>query len=195
MTALASTAELTSWLGGGVLDPARATLALDVASGDIRDFCGWSISQETGATFTLDGPGRYSGTRLQLGPPIYSDVVFLKTRLLTAVTSVTENGAALTAGTGFDWKQDGTLIRVGTAWTDKPRSIVAVVTHGYAVVPDRVKGVCLQAAARKYHQTTAGVRSYQVDMNEPFTDTVDVVLGLTPGEKADLVNFSLYDWF
>ena len=44
---------------------------------------------------------------------------------------------------------DGKLIRNGR-WPRTARSVAVTYTHGYSVVPDVVKGICLTIAARAY---------------------------------------------
>lgn len=146
MAAFATPTELAGFLQQD-LDTYSATQALDIASQAIRDHCGWAITQQAGAVETLDGSGGRS--------------VWLKTKLLTAVTSVTELGITLTVTSGFDWTDTGQLIRVGRCWTCRPRSVVVTYTHGYATVPDSVKGVCLALAGRRY-QNPETLKSYTV---------------------------------
>jgi hypothetical protein len=160
------------------LDTYSATQALDVASQAIRDHCGWSITQETGVVETLDGNCARS--------------VWLKTKLLTAVASVTELGQALAVTTGFDWTDTGQLIRIGRRWTYRPRSVVVTYTHGYVTVPDSVKGVCLAAASRRY-QNPESRRSYTVGgISESFSvpSTGDVGFFFDT-ELADLGKYQL----
>jgi hypothetical protein len=135
MAPFASTTELQNWLQETSIDAAAATLAVNIASSAIRTHCGWSISQEADVTAVLDG----SGTRW----------MWLPTLKLTAVTSVEVNGDPLVAVTDFDWTSYGKLIHRGR-WPTTARSVEVVYTHGYATVPDVVKGVCLMLAARLY---------------------------------------------
>jgi hypothetical protein len=146
VAAFATPTELAGFLQQD-LDTYSATQALDVASKAIRDHCGWEITQQTGAVITLDGNCEGS--------------LWLPSMLVTAVSSVVEDGTTLTVGTQFDWTSYGKLIRVGRAWTWKPRSVVVTYTHGYATAPDSVKGVCLAAAGRRYQNPEAR-RSYTV---------------------------------
>lgn len=153
MAAFATPTELAGFLQQD-LDTYSATQALDVATKAIVDHCGWSIAQESGVVETLDGSGAAS--------------VWLKTKLLTAVTSVTEEGRSVAVTTGFDWSDTGQLIRVGRCWSWRLRSVVVTYTHGYATIPDSVKGVCLAAAGRRY-QNPESRRSYTVgSISESF---------------------------
>lgn len=147
MAALASASDLASWLQKD-LDTATATLALNVASGEIRNYCGWSVSQEAGVVATLTGSG--------------TDLLWLPTLRLTAVTSLTENGLARTTPSDFTFEAWGKLRRRRAAWLcEPPQAVVVTFTHGYATVPDDVKGACLSLAARVY-DNPGGLRSYTV---------------------------------
>jgi len=133
--AFASPAELATFLrtasqveadagSGDVLDTGTALLALSGASGAIRSVCGWSISQETVTeTFAL------------------GQTVFLPTLNLTAVS-------VPSAVDGVAWSRNGT-VRLSNVY---PFAAAAAITytHGYDPVPDAVKAVCLELAARSY---------------------------------------------
>ena len=134
MAAFATTGELASWLQTTV-DSSAATLALNVASSAIRTYCGWAISAETVTAELHDGTGARS--------------LWLPTLKLTEVLLVVADGVTLVAGTDFDWTSYGKLIRNGR-WPRTARSVAVTYTHGYSVVPDVVKGICLTIAARAY---------------------------------------------
>lgn len=182
MATLATPSDLASWLQKD-LDTATATLALTVASQRIRDHVGWSITQETAAVFTLDGPASPCAA------------LWLPTLLVNSVASVVENGVTLTVVTGFDWTSYGKLIRVSRPWYSRPRSIVATVNHGYAPGSadlDNAKGVCLSLAARVY-ENPSGLRSYTVGgVSETYAGNAgELGPGLTDQEKRDLVPYKL----
>lgn len=142
MDPFASAANLAAKLGitEDALDSDRATLALENASGVIRDRCGWSISRET-VTDTLDGDGGRS--------------LWLPTLKLVDVASVAVGGQTLTVEKDFDWTAYGKLIRAGH-WPHRPRSITITYTHGYDPVPDGVRAVCLKLAVSSYENTSGG---------------------------------------
>jgi len=172
MAAFATAAELASFLQVASVDTASANQALNIASQAIRDYCGWSISQETVTSKTLDGTGERS--------------IWLPTLLLTAVASVVEDGTTLTVTTDYDWTSYGRLVRNG-CWPRTARSVVVTYTHGYATVPDSVKGVCLAAAGRRY-QNPSSLRSYTVgSVSEAFTQPATGSVGfLYSTEQGDL---------
>lgn len=176
MAAFATPTELAGFLQTD-LDTYSATQALDIASKAIRDHCDWNITEEivTGKVLDCDG----------------SRSIWLPTLLLTAVASVVENGVTLTVLTGFDWTSYGRLIRAGR-WPNQARSVTVTYTHGYATIPDSVKGACLSAAGRVYvnpdgiKQETIGAVS--VTYNTPlYTSGVS----LTEQEREDLGKYKL----
>lgn len=140
MADFATSTDLRNWLQEASIDTTAGTLMLAVASSAIRTWCGWSISQEEDVIAVLDGTGNRS--------------LWLPTLRLTEVASVEVNGEPLTVITNFDWTAYGKLIHRG-CWPRTPRSVEVVYTHGYATVPDVVKGVCLMMASRLYNNPEA----------------------------------------
>jgi hypothetical protein len=134
------------------LPDARARRILAGVSSRIRDVCGWSISQETGAVFTRDTPcGRD---------------LLLPTLRLTAVTSVVLNGTTL-AASEYEWNSTGRLRRLAGWYTASAelRTVVATVTHGYPVgqIPESVRDTCLEYATRRV-DTPGGVqKGFRID--------------------------------
>lgn len=144
MAAFATPTELAGFLQKD-LDTYSATQALDIASQDIRTACGWSISQETVTGQEFDGTGNQS--------------IWIKTLNLTAVSSVVSDGTAL-ASTDYRFYRYGWLRRVYSWWPCFPKIVTVTYTHGYATVPDDVKGACLVLAAAKYEAPGGRLRSY-----------------------------------
>jgi hypothetical protein len=133
---LATVADLEKSVQRSV-DPEAGRLALESASGLVRDYCGWAISRTT-ETFTVDG----SGTTLLSLPTLH----------LVDVSAVRMGGAELAASptgwTGpeeYSWSARGQLYRA-YGWPDIFRHIEADVTHGYDVIPDAVRAVVLGLA-------------------------------------------------
>lgn len=177
MATFATPSDLASLLQRDV-DTATATLALNIASGKIRDECGWPISQEIGAVATLDGNGERA--------------LWLPSLLVTAVASVVEDGFALAVVTGFDWTSYGRLLRVNRCWSSKARSVVVTFTHGYVTVPDGVKGICLSLGSRLYDNFVA-LRSKTVGgVSVTYGGSAGSLgPGLTADEKEDLAAYRL----
>lgn len=112
------------------VDPDAAAWALDVASGQVRDHCGWSISAET-TTFMVDG----SGTSL----------LTLPTLLLTDVYEVRVRGRVIDqaplngrpTGGEYVWSRRGQLFRA-VGWPEQLGSVEVDAEHGYIEVPATV---------------------------------------------------------
>lgn len=151
MAAFATPIELAGFLQKD-LDTYSATQALDIASQNIRTACGWNISQETVTAQEFDGTGDQS--------------IWIRTLNLTAVASVVADGVTLTAS-DYRFYRYGWLRRIYAYWPCFPKIVAVTYTHGYATVPDDVKGACLVLAGGKYEEPGGTLRSY--------TDTVGSV--------------------
>lgn len=153
---LATADELRTYLQLSATDlpDDQARLVLAGVSGDIRREAGWSITQETGATFTRDAP--------------YGPDVFLPTLHLTSVTSVVVDGTALSS-VDYEWNEVGRLTRLAGVWWRRSirqlANVVAVVNHGYPIgqVPNSVKSLCLEQAARRLGWPDGMPKAYRVD--------------------------------
>lgn len=150
MVAFATPAELAGYVQSDV-DTYTATQALDLASAAIRGVCGWHIYPSQSETVSLDTPS-------------YSGDLFLPSKYVTAVTSVTEAGLLL-AASRYVWTQNGRLARSYGAWGGYqswlPGRVVVAFTHGYPTIPDAVKAVCLGWASVTYRNPD-GLRSETV---------------------------------
>lgn len=143
MAAFATPTELAGFLQRD-LDTYSATQALDIASQNIRTACGWSISQEIVTAQEFDGTGNQS--------------IFINTLNLTAVASVVAAGVTLTAA-DYKFYRYGWLRRIYAYWPCFPKIVAVTYTHGYATVPDDVKGACLVMAGAKYEEPSGRLRS------------------------------------
>jgi hypothetical protein len=177
MAAFADVTELRLHLPEQEIEEDAGTVALDRATGLIRDFCDWTISQET-VTKVLDGRGKRN--------------IWLPTNLLTAVTSVTENGVVLVYDRDYTWSDTGRLVRNG-CWPSNARSVSVNFTHGYNPVPETVKTICLAIASRRF-TNPLGLRSESVGSVSWVAGGTGDDLGaggLTSTEKTDLFPFVL----
>lgn len=145
MAALATVGELETHLGRSV-DDVQAQQMLDLSSAAVRAYCGWNVTRED-TTFYFEGNGTGS--------------VSLPTLELIEVHQVRANGAVLdTTKWPIIWsrKGQGSIGRwhgnpgqwqgsIG-GW---PRGVQYAVdlTHGYDPVPDLLKLVTLDLAARQ----------------------------------------------
>lgn len=175
MAAFATPTELAGFLQTD-LDTYTATQALDNASQAIRDHCGWTISQETVTGKVLDCDGSRS--------------LWLPTLLLTALGPVVELGVTLTVLSGYDWTEYGRIIRAGR-WPNQARSVTVTYTHGYATVPNSVKGVCLAVAGRRY-QNPGALRSYTIGgVSETYAPSAAAPGSLLDDELVALEKYKL----
>lgn len=129
MAALATAGELGDHLQRTDLDPVQAQLALELGSGAVRAYCGWEISK---ITETLQTVG------------IGTAVLSLPTLCLLDVTEVRVNGEVVTIAW---WSRNGQLM-LPLGW---PMHAVVEVDceHGFDPVPDVIKLVVLEQAARQ----------------------------------------------
>lgn len=131
MVPLASIGELENHLQRPV-DPDIAVQALQLASGAVRAYCQWDLTEAT-ETLQVDGDGTV--------------VCTLPTLKLTAITEVRIDGVAVDiTPAAVSFSKKGQLYRAA-GW---PRfSIVEVdCTHGFDPVPDLIVLVTLDLAAR-----------------------------------------------
>lgn len=148
---------------------ARAALLLDIVTAEMKAEMGQQIEEGT-ATVTLAGT--------------YARDLELPQRPVTAVTSVSQSGLTLAAGS-WTWNDRG-LIRRGALYADDvrydddyefhaqgatyqdgghwggPTSTVTVTyTYGLEDIPDDLRGMCLRVAMRQFSNPD-GVRSEQL---------------------------------
>ena len=115
------------------LDRFSAELAIRGASGVVRTFCGWNLSQVV-ETLTVDANGSVS--------------VNLPTLQLNDVTEVRVDGQVLDPSQ-YGWGANGVLV-ARYRWPDGLRRIAADVDHGYDPIPDELRIVASTIAGRLY---------------------------------------------
>lgn len=178
MAAFATTDDLTSFLQRPTLTGtalAAATLALDLASGAIRATAGQAIDRVIDDVVTLAAPAAAE--------------LVLPERPADEPTDVQIEGATVT-----DWSFDGvdTLYRASgwRAYDDATGQLLRVrvtYSHGYATIPDEIRRVCLQVAARAMSNpkqlSGEGIGDYQasgmppVDLTQPERRAVRRAVG------------------
>lgn len=131
MSTLATEPELEIYLQRTV-SPDLAVLALQSASGMVRDYCGWQISRED-TTFLVDTDA-------------ITTVLDLPTMHLVDVAEVRVNGDAIAEAFVPQpiWKARGQIFWI---WP-RHAKVEVDVTHGYEAAPDIVRLVTLAVAAR-----------------------------------------------
>lgn len=148
---------------------------LEQAQERVRDFCGWHIAPSRTETLTVDGPG--------------SRWLVLPTLRLTAVTSVTEDGALVDAG-DYTWSAYGVLTRTYGSWTRRRSGIVVVFVHGFDAVPPPVVAVTRALAQRATDNAGSAARQQAGPFSMQYSGD-GAVMGLLEGEKAALGRYRL----
>jgi hypothetical protein len=125
---------------------ASAQRAIAEATEAIKNYCHQVIERVAGDVVTLDCSG--GTTKL-----------FLPELPVITVASVVEDGELLVVTDDYKLGQYGILHRVDDEWPEGIQIIEVTYTHGYAVIPDDVVGVCARAASRAYQ---AGVSAAEL---------------------------------
>ena len=107
---------------------------------------------------------------------------------VSTVTSVTEDGATLTAG-DYEWRRDGLLKRAFPhKWSDKWDGIEVAYTAGYEIdaVPDLAEAICAITAG--VLSVSAGVISESADgVSISYSQSASsIAAGLTAAQKSAL---------
>lgn len=133
MEPLATVGELELHLQRPV-DEDRAKQALQLASGAVRAFCNWDITQQD-TTFEVAGNGTI--------------VLTLPTMFLNSVAAVRVNGTVVDITTpGLSWTRRGQLIRMA-GWASFS-TVQVDCNHGYppGEIPDLIKLITLEMSCR-----------------------------------------------
>jgi hypothetical protein len=123
--------------------PDNLDTLVEVASGVVRNYCEWSISEETVTARVFDA----DGSRLLLLPTLH----------LTDVDEVLIDGTEVT---DFSWSEMGALCRQGR-WPVGFRRVTVTFTHGYAEVPAEIQAIVFGLAQRGA-TVTPGLRTRTV---------------------------------
>jgi hypothetical protein len=132
--------------------------------GDLQDFLQLAVTNDSGALRAIEGASAAIQNYChQMIRAVASDVVTLRSRgqlvlilpeqPVTAVASVVENGTPLVNETDFTWSADGLLYRWSGAWrlnTSVFGTVEVTYDHGYTVIPQPVREVCIRSASRAY---------------------------------------------
>lgn len=190
MANFATAADLASFLQVDV-DAASADLALSFATAAIRRATAQHVELVTGDTVTLTAK---------------ASAVFLPEIPVLAVTAVrTWDAAAGGYGPSLDpvyysWTAAGQLTRLfgptdpGTSlllarWPSRERAVQVTYDHGYAVIPDELRMVCVTAAARLYTNPEGVVSRTIGSYSERLETTRSTGVDFSPFEKVILSSF------
>jgi hypothetical protein len=155
----ASTTDLGIYLGETLAGArlAQAGLMLDLASGRIQGWTRQRLELVTDDVVTLAGT--------------YDWELKLPERPVVSVMSVEVDGVALAVTA---WRvADSRLIRKVGGWTGPATAVEVTYTHGYATIPDDIRGVTLELASRMM-SSPSGVQQEGIGTyNVTFADNGD----------------------
>lgn len=126
-------------------DP-QVTQAIAEVTAVIQNYCHQAISVVADDEVTFDGG--------QCGR------LYLPELPVTSVSSVVEDDVTLVDGIDYKLGNHGILYRINRDWSAGIRNIVVIYSHGYAAIPEDVKGIAYRSAARVYQ---AQLRAKQTD--------------------------------
>ena len=155
--AIATVGDLEFWIGRIIDDTDAAQQAIDIASSIVITYCNHSIEQVSNDVIVLDGNG--------------TNTLLLPAYPVTNVDSIEVDGEALDPD-DYKWSSKGWIKRVdGLLFPNQPGIIEVTYDHGYASVPDAIKGVVLSLAAR-INDGSSGIKqetigSYSVTYGDP----------------------------
>ncbi len=188
MPAFATVADLATYLQRDLsgADWATAAQALDIATAAIQSYTRQAIEAVANDAVRLRGT--------------WANEVVLPQRPVTAVSSVSVTepfAAARTVAAGdYVWRQGGLLLsRAPGHWGGPAAEVSVTYSHGFAAIPDDIRGVCLTAAARLMANPEA-IRSEQVG-NYSVTHGGaggDLIGTLAQSEQRDLNRYRQRVW-
>lgn len=140
MTALASAADFSAYLGDDVSESPRAAALLDIASDLVRAYTRQTISAVVGDVALLRADG--------------SVWLHLPERPVTHITELSVGGVTAPPAE-YAWTADGTVV-----WRAWAVGTVVRVTydHGYVTIPGDIRSAVLALASRLW-QNPHGIRS------------------------------------
>lgn len=115
---LLTVADFNALTGSAWAGDARVELAIKAASAALRNFCGWHVAPSASCRAVIDTEGARS--------------LFLPTRILTGVTSVTVHGAEVT---DYEWSAIGQVL-LHSRPTPGLRAVTVDYTAGLASTDD-----------------------------------------------------------
>src|SRR5580704_4388326 len=182
---LASAAQLAAHLGVESIDPNAAAQALAGASGAVRAFCGWQISQVLDDQIVVDG----TGTQSFLLPTAHVTQVYWVQLDYMMLSPVVWDGTQ-NAQYGFEWTSSGIITRAPMwCWPRGARRITVTLDHGYPVIPDEITA-CTCAVAARAMDNPESVRMRRVgETAETYDGAALTAYGLSPNDQQTVGRF------
>lgn len=176
---LLSVDDFDSMTGGRYAGDLRGAAALNAASQAVRNACGWHVAPSL----------ECRAVPLAVQPRL----VQLPANAVTAVSSVTENGAELARGE-YEWRRDGLVRRACfKTWPQGWGAVEVAYTAGYeaGAVPDLAEAV--RAIAEGVLAVSAGVVSESADgVSISYSaNASSVAAALTEQQRAALAPYRL----
>lgn len=152
MEALVSHEELEEFYGDE-LDPSTSRLFRELASGEVRAFCGQEFTPRTDDEVLLDG----RGTAVLLLPELpVLDVSLLEEGPGGARVELAGPSSSSPA---WEWSEDGIVRRLSGVFVKRFRYYRFLYSHGWEPIPDAVKSVVLGITSRSIDSPGGGERS------------------------------------
>lgn len=191
MTQFATNADLGARLGLTLTGPeaTRADTLLALASGIIQQKTKQTISLVTGEVYTR--PGSYD-SRLRLPQrPVVSVASVVLDGVTMDPTSYFLDGSELVRRNWSSVIQDSSFGLPFAAWGYAWSTLVITYTHGYAVIPELVKAICMEMVSRVWvnpgsviQEGIAGTQTTYAPYSAPPRGLL-----LTEDEKKELMDF------
>lgn len=184
MEPLVTPADLAEYMGDPALeaDP-EALVAVRLASGEIRAFCGQEFTPVTDDEVVLDGTG--SGVLLLPELPVL-DVSLLEEGPGGARSTL---AGPADPSPSWEWSEDGVLRRLGGGrWIRRFRWYRAVYSHGWEPIHDGVQSVALRIAARSI-ENPGELRSETLGRYSYTQAGADAGVGLFRPDERSLAPF------
>lgn len=160
--------------------PTKVAEAISVlASGAVREYCGWRVAKTLQETITVTSRG--------------SRLIFLPSLHVVSVDEVTENGDVVDPS-GYEWDENGVLERVSGRWARGRRAITVKLTHGHAKCPATIARIIAAAVQRGAFVPAGGITA-ETAIGQSFqysrVDGMAATDAFTPDELARLDQFRI----
>jgi hypothetical protein len=137
MAQFATVPELADYIGRPIaagVPTANATKLLQMASAKIQNYCRQRLEAVADDAVALRGT--------------WSDELWLPERPVTAVASIQIGTDPVLPVDRYDWGRRGRVLLKAGSWLGPQTTVAVDYSHGYQVIPDDIKDVCLEAVAR-----------------------------------------------